>query len=66
MIMINKIWVVEYSDKQEPNRWFISGIDMYRTKKYAMEMAQNERDCDKRYSKELKFRVRKYTPESSD
>lgn len=65
MIMLNKIWVVEYSDKQE-TQWFISGIDMYRTKKYAMEMAQNERDWERRYSNNLKFRVRKYTPESSD
>ena len=64
--MSNHIWVVEYSDQQEPNKWFVSGIYMYRTKKYAIEIAQNERDWDRRYSKELKFRVRKYTPESSD
>ena len=64
--MINCIWVVECKSKQESDSWVISGTDMYRTKKYAMEMAQNERDWDRRYSKELKFRVRKYTPESSD
>ena len=62
--MRNHIWVVEYSDKQEPDQWFVSGIDMYRTKKYAMEIVHNERDWNRGYGNELKFRVRKYTPES--
>ena len=61
--MLNRVWVVEYSDKQEPNTWFVSGVDMYRTKKYAMEMMHQERKFYL-HRNELKFRVTKYVPES--
>ena len=61
--MLNRVWVVEYSDKQEPDKWIISGVGMYRTKKYAMEIVHQERDWY-RPNEELKFRVTKYVPES--
>ena len=63
--MINCIWVVESKGQQESDPWVISGIDMYRRKQDAIEAARDERSWYHR-TQEYRFRVRKYTPESSD